>query len=282
MAFAKAEEIVGKVYNIKTLGAAENYLAKVLNAALANTMGNKHDRPWQIVDFKKKLDNEQPWIGFEFETGFDDKEEYQQFIHWLWKQDYVAIDREGSGNYPVECAFPPQTLADVEQNGHLLQRAVEFINEKQLTAAGNCTTFTKRDIGIHAGISSAKFRAMGVYAKSAVIERMAAVLNSLNHDERMELYGRTALHWGTASNRSTYVELKMFKSTTNVEQIKGYIKVVKKCIEMMDLFIDDPKAKIDDAYSFLSGGKKAKTKRVAAKKRAVKKPAVVADALLDF
>lgn len=159
--FATAQDIVAKKHaGCRTVEDAEALLQRVLDEALNNQQDCKYNRPWEIVDFAKKLPNDEPWIGFEFETGFDKKANYQKFIHWLWQQDYVAIDREGTGKYPVEVAFPPQALSDVQQNSHLLQRSVEFIHTNKLTPALNPTTFTRRDVGIHAGISTPKWRAL--------------------------------------------------------------------------------------------------------------------------
>lgn len=255
--FATAEEIVasGRIYGVYTLSQAHEYLQRTLDAALDNNQGNKDDRPWHIVDFSKRLDPTQPWIGFEFETGFDDKQEYQKFIRWLWEQRYVAIDREGTGNYPVEVAFPPQELQDVLKNGHLLLKCVEFIHHSKLTPALNPTTFTRRDVGIHAGISTPKFRSATYGQKADAVCALSAILNNLSVEQKKELYGRSALYWGTAHLRESYVELKMFKAIPEVAHVQHCIDVTVRCIDLLDWCLDNPYKKLnrEQGYNYLSG-----------------------------
>lgn len=271
--FASAEEIYeaaktkpryGVPY-VNSVAEAEQYLQNTLADALANNQSCKHDRPWNIVDFSKKLDPKQPWIGFEFETGFDDKEEYKQFINWLWAQQYVAIDREGTGKFPVEVAFPPQELDSIEKDGALLVKAVQFIKDKGLTPALNPTTFTRRDVGIHAGISTEKYRTASCDERYAAVGLLAGILDKLAVEQKKELYGRSALHWGTASYRNTYVELKMFRAIPEVERVQGYVEVVKRCTVLLDMCIDNPQLKMtgNEVYTFLSGNEVATKQEVA-------------------
>lgn len=259
--FATAEDIYAardtafRYQNINSIEDAEKLLAEVLQITLNNEQDCKQNRPWCIVDFTKKLDANDTWIGFEFETGFDSKEDYHAFIHWLWAQKYVAIDREGTGDYPVEVAFPPQTLTDIKENGHLLAHCLEFISEKQLTPALNPTTFTCRDVGIHAGISTAKWRAADYNAKSKSSRKLAAMLYQLSAKQMDELYGRHELHWETAHNRNTYVELKMFRAIPKLERVNGYIDVTIRCTKLLDWCLDNPTTKLtdDQVYNHLSG-----------------------------
>ena len=258
--FATAQDIVAKKYaGCHTTEDAEALLQRVLDDALNNRQDCKCNRPWEIVDFAKKLPNDEPWIGFEFETGFDNKADYQKFIHWLWQQDYVAIDREGTGKYPVEVAFPPQALSDVQQNSHLLQRSVEFIHANKLTPALNPTTFTRRDVGIHAGISTPKWRALRAeqnYNRAdSVVNKLAHMLDNLSSQQKDELYGRHQLYWGTANNRHSYVELKMFRAIPEADRVSGYIDVAIRCTQLLDWCIDNKGKKLtqEQTYNFLSG-----------------------------
>lgn len=255
--FATAEEIVasGCVYGVRTIAQAREYLQRTLDAALNNKQGNKDNRPWHIVDFSKRLDPTQPWVGFEFETGFDDKQEYQKFIRWLWKHKHVAIDREGTGKYPVEVAFPPQELRDMLKNKHLLLKCVEFVHRAKMTPALNPTTFTRRDVGIHAGISTPKFRSATYMQKVDAVYALSAILGKLSVAQKKEIYGRSALHWGTAYLRETYVELKMFKAIPEVAHVKRCIGVTVRCIDLLDWCLDNPHKKLtgEQGYNYLSG-----------------------------
>ena len=259
--FASAQEIyavrdsVYRYRNMRSIADAEALLNSVLEDALENEQDCKEHRPWEIVDFSEKLDADDTWIGFEFETGFDSKKEYQTFIRWLWDQPYVAIDREGTGDYPVEVAFPPQTLADIAKNGHLLTHCLGFIHKKELTPALNPTTFTCRDVGIHAGISTAKWRDADYNAQSKAVRKLADILYQLTDKQMDELYGRHELHWETAHNRYTYVELKMFRAIPELERVNGYIDVTIRCTKLLDWCLDNPTTKLTNAqvYNYLSG-----------------------------
>lgn len=259
--FASAQEIyaardsIYRYRNMRSIADAEALLDSVLEEALENEQDCKQHRPWEIVDFTKKLDANDTWIGFEFETGFDSKKEYQTFIRWLWDQQYVAIDREGTGSYPVEVAFPPQTLADITKNGHLLTHCLEFINKKQLTPALNPTTFTCRDVGIHAGISTAKWRSATHDKQSSSVYKLSAILYQLSDEQMDELYGRHELHWETAHDRYTYVELKMFRAIPTLERVNGYIDVTIRCTKLLDWCLDNPTTKLtnEQVYNYLSG-----------------------------
>lgn len=259
--FATAEEIYAvrkSVYcyrNMRSIADAEALLSSVLEEALENEQDCKQHRPWEIVDFAKKLDTNDTWIGFEFETGFDSKKEYQTFIRWLWDQQYVAIDREGTGDYPVEVAFPPQTLTDITKNGHLLTRCLEFISKKKLTPALNPTTFTCRDVGIHAGISTAKWRGTEYGKQYSSARKLAGILYQLSDEQMDELYGRHELHWETAHKRDGYVELKMFRAIPQLERVNGYIDVTIRCTKLLDWCLDNPTTELTNAqvYNYLSG-----------------------------
>lgn len=261
MAFATAEELLlaskeGRGYyrNIGTIEAAQKYIDQKLASTLNNQQGCKADRPWQIVDMTKKLNANETWIGFEFETGFDSKADYQKFIHFLWGHNYVAIDKEGTGRYPVEVAYPPQELSDVLKNGHLLQRTLDFMEKEALKPALNPTTFTRRDVGIHAGISTKKYRSADERARYSACARLATVLDSLTKNEKEELYGRSALHWGTAHQRNGYIEIKVFRAIPESERVRKYITTTIQMTKLLDFLIDNKGVdKIANLSKFLSG-----------------------------
>lgn len=232
---------------------AKTWLDNHLDNCLDNRLGKWGDRPWQIVDFRKKLDNDKAWIGFEFETGFDSKKEYQQFVNYLWQNiDYVAMDREGTGNYPIELAFAPMEADKVLQGESTLLKAVTYIKENGLTPALNPTTYTRRDVGIHAGISTPKWNKCADQYHVAL--RLAAALEKLSTEQRDEVYGRHMLYWGTAHQKGTYIELKMFKAIPTIEHVNKVVAVTGQCVKLLDMLIDDPNLNPSQAqvYKFLS------------------------------
>ena len=233
---------------------AQTFLDDILRRALNNVQGCKDNRPWHIVDFTKMLDPKKPWIGFEFETGFNDNGDYQKFINFLWGQDYTAIDKEGTGKYPVEVAFAPMLAEDCVAGKSTLEAAIQFIHDAGLKPALNPTTFTRRDVGCHAGVSTAKFRVMGGgrwnAATASVVERLDKILLSLSDKQRAAVYNRSALHWGGCNHRGSYIEVKTFKAVPTIEAVQKYIRVSNQIVKLVDLLIDDPKLTLTQAQAF--------------------------------
>lgn len=260
MAFATAEEIAayGHIYGARTVESARTYLVKALDAALDNRQGCKDNRPWHIVNFNKILDRKEPWIGFEFETGFDNKNEYQKFIRHLWDQPYTAIDREGTGKYPVEVAYAPMELSKVKAGGSTLRASVQFMKDQGLTPALNPTTFTRRDVGIHAGISSPKMLASDKYS---LCRRLNEALLSLNSKQRIAVYGRDQLHWGGAHCRNNYFEIKVFRAIPTMEHVDLVERTTMNIVKLMDFLADNPNAapSADAVFKFLSSKRPAKS-----------------------
>lgn len=261
MAFATAEEIAayGGIYGARTVETARTYLVKSLDAALNNRQGCKDNRPWHIVNFNKILDRKEPWIGFEFETGFDDKANYQKFIRHLWDQPYTAIDREGTGNYPVEVAYAPMEMSKVKAGKSMLRQSVQFMKDEGLNPALNPTTFTRRDVGIHAGISSPKMLACA--DKYGLCRRLDKALLSLSKDQRVKVYGRHELLWGGAHNRTGYFEIKVFRAIPTVDHVNLVERTTMNIVKLMDYLVDNPKAapSADAVSKFLSSTRPAKS-----------------------
>ena len=234
---------------------ADTFLKDKLAGALEGHLGKGDYRPWDIVDFRKKLNTDEPWIGFEFETGFDDRKEYQKFVNFLWKNiNYVAMDREGTGDYPIELACAPMETSKVQAGESTLLRTVKYIHKAKLTPALNPTTYTRRDVGIHAGISTPKWNKLKVEVQYTVVKRMAALLDNLDDAQKTELYGRHKLYWGTANRKGKYVELKQFKAIPTVKHVEKVIRVTCQCVKLLDMLIDDANFSPDrtQVYKFLS------------------------------
>lgn len=261
---SKSRKFYGR---INTLEDADAYIKGKLEEALENNLGKGENRPWYLVDLTKALDQNQAWVGFEYETGFDSKKDYQSFINFLWGLDHVALDKEGTGKYPVEVAFPPQNMSDVLAGRSGLQQTLEFVHDAGLKSALNPTTYTRRDVGIHAGLSTPAYRAYGGN-KYELVRKLTKVLGtSCDCDygeeksdyeptaaQKDELYGRHKLYWGSSHVKGAYIELKMFKAIPDIDRIKGYIKVVERVAKLVDFFIANPNVSvISNSYAFLSG-----------------------------
>lgn len=258
MAFATPQELVAsKQYNIRTIAQAQEYIDKRLEGLLHNQNFKWQDRPWKIVDMNKLLDPKQAWIGFEYETGFDNKAEYDKFIHFLWGMNHIALDREGTGDYPIEVAYPPQEVDDILKNGSMLENTVKFVKAQKMTPALNPTTYSRRDVGIHAGISTEKFRKAEYDAKYSATKRLDKIILSLSDKQKNELYGRSALHWGGAHYRETYIEVKVWKAIPDLEHVQKTVACAIRMTQLLDYLLDNPTVgTLPDAFGFLSGAVK--------------------------
>lgn len=249
---AKSGKHVYGLYGVDMKASPEvlqKWIDNLRAAALANRQQCKTNRPWSIVDFSKRLPADQPWIGFEYETGFDAKEDYEKAITFLWdNQRNNAIDREGSGKFPFEVAFPPQSALDFQKGVSNFQGYHNFMRDNGLKQANNPTTYTKRGIGMHVNISTPKSRKQGIRNGATLCEW----LQSLGKAKETELFGRYQRHWSLAQNRGTWIEFKCFLSTDNREAVDRYVQIALKFCELIDYQIDGGK-KPTNLYEFLSG-----------------------------
>lgn len=258
----------------KSLDAAQQQIDAKFQRILNNTQGNKDDRPWGIVQLDKRLDPNDDWVGYEFETGFDKKEDYHRACNYLWfKQDYTCIDREGTGKYPMEIVYSPQNAAEVFAGNGLLRATVQFFADNDMVPAKNPTTFSRRDVGIHVNISTPKKRKSydGYWGADPVLNKVNKALSSITRDQHDELYGRHDMHWGYGNNRGKYWEFKLFRSLPTLDRITTVETVTKNLLKLIHYYENNPTAgDCTNAYDVLSG----KSDRVMTGGEVNKKPAV--------
>lgn len=235
------------VYNLVV---AEGFVAKLREQALSNTQRCKANRPWTFVDFSKLVDPKEAWLGFEYETGFDDQKDYEKAIAFLWdKQKYNAIDREGSGAFPFEIAFPPASAADFRAGATNVQNYFDFLQKNKLKQSNEPTTYSRRAIGMHVNISTPKSRKSGRQNGHII----CTWLNTLSKNEQIELFGRYQQHWSLAQNRETWIEFKCFHSTDDKKAFDGYVQVALRFVDLIDFSIDNKGKAPTNLYAFLSG-----------------------------
>lgn len=223
------------------------------NAALDNRMGGKSgDRPWGIIDMNKLLPKDQVWIGFEYETGFDDLGQYRAAIAYLWDNfNYLAIDREGSGQYPFEVAFGPVTYDTIcVKKEAPIQKYLKWLAEQGYKQSNEPTTFSRTLIGMHVNISTPKSR--GRYNDDTGY-RIRKLLDALPQRVQEELFGRYQNRFSKCYARGNYFEFKLFGSTDSVEKFDSYVKVAGKLAGLIDFCIDNPGTDPTNVYEYLSG-----------------------------
>lgn len=206
---------------------------RILTAAKNATLRvaqQKINRPWEMISLTDKLDPKQPWLGFEFETGFNTLAEYQRVINFVWDNiDHVAIDREGYGQYCPEITFSPQNLSAYMDKSADIYRTIQWMNEKgvRMPDIGN-------HVGTHLNISTPAYRDMVAKGKST-----ETVVDILNHsilmmpETRMvALFGRKP--YGLGNAQASWIEFKMFRSTDNLNKLDGYMQVSKNFASVME------------------------------------------------
>lgn len=228
--------------------AIKAWLTQHRDVALANRQQCKTNRPWDIVDFSKLLPADQPWLGWEYETGTDDQPTYHKMINFLFDMNHVAVDREGSGEFPFEIAFPPEAMSSYEDGSTAFQQYCKFLKDNAIEQAMNPTTYTRRAIGMHVNISTPLSRKKGI--KYATSDALCADLG-MGEKEEIELFGRYQRHWSLASARGPMMEFKMFASTSDTSVIEKYMEVAKRLPALIDAYIKGLHAK--NMYAYLRG-----------------------------
>lgn len=221
----------------------EELIQRRLKQHLENLLDHdlgKAVRPWQLVNISKMLDPNQPWVGIEYETGYNSKEKYQQVINYLWRyHDLTAVDAEGCGNYPCEITFSPVNFDDFMDRSYHMDRLLDFMQKKRCTKAGHQEY---NMIGTHCNISTPAYRKMAASTKGkkAGTMQVCTVLNNsisnLSSTERRTLFGRNP--YGTFFRRGNkygdWLEGKLFDSVGSKSKWAGYKKVIANFCDLIE------------------------------------------------
>lgn len=249
----------GRIFGLSkdsTDAAIIQWEGKLKQAALDNVQACKTNRPWTFVDFNLLLKADQPWLGWEWETGTDDKATYEKMIDFLWDGfTHVAIDREGSGQYPFEIAFPPENLSAYKNGSTAIQKYATWLNEQGIKQANNPTTYSMRAIGMHVNISTPLSRKK---RSSRTVALKLINLLQLGEKQETELYGRYQRFWNLCQARGDkgQFEFKMFASTSDLATIKKYQVVANKLPALIDCVIEGKQP--TNVYNYLSGKEELK------------------------
>ena len=165
---------------------ADNILANALTATLGVRQA-KVNRPWELVDLTAKLDAKQPWLGFEYETGFDSKADYDRLINHLWHNvNHVAIDREGYGPYCPEITFSPENLSAYMNGTSSIQQVIGWMNDNKVPLAEFGPTY----VGTHVNLSTPAYRKAGTPVRARCLSLINQSILTMTYDEHVELFGR--------------------------------------------------------------------------------------------
>lgn len=223
------------------------YLARELDNILMHRLG-KGVRPWQIVNVTKKLDKDQPWIGIEYETGFQTGDEYRKVASYMWNNHkHSAIDGEGGSQFPCELTFSPVTYDVFMSDDCPLDQLYGFMAKENVKVPeywgdsgydydDDDYDDGEEEIGTHCNISTPAFRALEWDKKDDVTAVMNASLGTLSETALETLFCRIPYggfyHNGVGAE--SYIEGKLFRSSHDHNTWKNYKKVIGKIAECIE------------------------------------------------
>lgn len=199
-------------------------------------LNSKMLRPWEVADIYSDLDRSEPWLGFEFETGYVSHAARSDVIAYTWDNfDNVCFDWEGEGASPVEITFAP---AEVSKFDNKTADAYQFM--KYLSDNKKLVERTEyNDVGTHVNISHPELNSENSGAASAFLNNTIRKLGE-DHHNFGELFGREHLYggfFGRFGNKATWLEGKLFRTTYDIEQFDNYVRVSKALVAVLDAYL---------------------------------------------
>lgn len=205
-----------------------------------NFIADKYIRPWTITDLYSGLPEDKAWIGWEVETGwrnFDDRVTAVEHIQKNYM--HTAYDPEGARN-AVEFTFCPR--ADYSDMTHPL------IGVCQTGADPDCHE-PEDVVGTHVNVSTPTYRWLtDHYMRRAVITALNHGIRTMSPDMREDLFGRPHPYGGFYTredgNGAYWVEGKLFNTTYDERQARGYIAVgdsIAKLLETVSAYVEKNK-----------------------------------------
>lgn len=192
----------------------------------------KGTRPWEIVNLTERLDRKQPWIGVEYETGFNKKEHYNTVINYLWQNHpFTAIDYEGCGRYQCEITFPPVNLDAFMADDYKINQLIGLM-EKSAPKAPH-----KGWVGMHINISTPAYRKIkNCFVSNRIAHSIDVLLKAMAAADKTRLFGRVPYGYVYPQylGKNKWIEFKLFDSVSTVEEWNKYKPVAVKLAELIE------------------------------------------------
>lgn len=214
-----------------TVEQAKKSLDACLKLALNRQQGNKLNRPWAIVDFTKKLDPAQAWLGFEFEMGLPDQAAYNRLITYVWHEhNHVAVDLEGYGQWSPEITFAPENASAFVNGTSGIQRLIKWMNDEKV----KMVDFGEHRVGQHVNISVPATRGNTV-ANNQISLLINHSLWLMSERALSTIFGRMpyGLSRPRVAGATNYIEFKVFKATDDVDRFNEYAQVSTRLADVI-------------------------------------------------
>lgn len=178
-------------------------------------LNGKGMRPYYYED-QSTLDRNQPWWGFEFETGYAKQEDMANALEYAWNiaEGGVSFDHEGESAYPSEVTFAPIEMSRVLDGTAPACKFIKYLSDNNLGHSQGSAW-----IGTHFNFSLPNIT--GWY------EAAEYVINNTLHKlsgDRETYFGRRNIYGG-AQSRNDWVEIKLFRTTYDYKQFMYYVDV---------------------------------------------------------
>lgn len=226
---------------VLTKQAVETWLEKQFNIDMDHGFDFKGIRPWQLVNVTRRLDPSSIWIGFEFETGFDDESAFHKSVNWLWKNaDNFVIDREGCGDYPCEFTFSPVNLEDFNKKSYIVDSFIKKLN--QIGEGDRPDDGFGDMVGMHANFSGPNVRALSNHNLHTLAAILSGSISKLSEEQQMTLFGREpyGLIYAQGGNANPYLEGKLFNSTHSLDTWRAYKNVANNLAMLAEHLASTP------------------------------------------
>lgn len=205
--------------------------------------GAKLFRPYDHTNVTDMgLDPSQPWIGFEFETGYASKDAMRKCLGYCWDSfDNVTFDGEGEGEYFSEVTFAPANLSSfVDQSAPAAQYMKFLSDNREMTYNSG-----ESAIGAHVNISLPVMRgctqqmAQTLYNITPALNRS---LGTLSADDNLGFFGRERLYAGfflnSDNHNNSWFEGKLFRTTYEYDVYQNYIRVSRGLVKAIEALVE--------------------------------------------
>jgi len=186
-------------------------------------------RPWDVVprlrDFRAPEGDYS--VGLEVEYGFSSVASARETISFVANWKNVCIDREG-GTFGVETTFPPMLFSKIT-NKQPVFRYLRHLKEKE----GRLASHLGR-VGTHVNVGSWQ----GGFSDWLLGALSSALSYRLSDEDKRKYFGR--MPYGYLYQRGSYVEYKLFNSTTDITAVRRYINIAVSLTKLLDEYRHAP------------------------------------------
>lgn len=197
-------------------------------------------RPWDFGDgIFANLDRNQPWWGFEFETGWRSQAARREAVDHVWDNyEGCMFDGEGEGDYQVEITFSPAEMRSYLNGTAPAYKFIEWVSEHpSLSYMGG-----ENNVGTHLNMSDPRFKGGNVESLVRFLNRTLHFTVAVN-GQRKQLFGRETLYAGFFANESNnganrWMEFKGFRTTYELDTFRRYLQTATALQRCIDTFYD--------------------------------------------